>query len=228
MVSALVSAYYSEHFIEGRLVNLLAQDPQPEVLVVCQIGSKEAVIAKDYDVRVIVTPDIPTIGAAWNIAVRAASHEYLVIANTDDRFIPGGLKSMADVLDDNPDVGYVFSDVHILDLDVVNERWIALWHNRGRLLSEGKVVDAYDILKQRYFCGPMPMWRRSLHETHGYFNEDYVVACDYDWATRLAKAGVGIYWLNNSVGVYQLRRNSLEKRNGEESQYESDRIRELV
>ena len=220
MVSALVSAYYSEEFLEGRLVNLLEQDGPPEVLVVCQKGSPEAVIAKDFDVRVIVTPGIPTIGVAWNIAIRAASRDYCVVANTDDRFIPGGLKLMSDVLDNNPDVGYVFSDVHIAD-----RGFTTLWHNRGRLLSGGVVKNAAALLKQRYFCGPMPMWRRDLHTIHGWYNEDYIVASDYDWVLRLAEAGIGIYWLDKSAGVYQVRHDSLEKRNGKACRYESMRIR---
>jgi GT2 family glycosyltransferase len=218
--SALVSAYYSELFLEGRLANLLEQDGPPEVIVVCQKGSKEAQIARDFDVRVIVTPDIPTIGVAWNIAIRAATGDYCVIANTDDHFVPGGLKLLSDVLDNNPDVGYVFSDVYIADRGLTT-----LWHNRGRLASEGMVPEAAALLKQRYFCGPMPMWRRELHTIHGYYNEDYIVAGDYDWVLRLAEAGVGIYWLDKSVGVYQVRQNSLEKRNGKACRNESMRIR---
>jgi GT2 family glycosyltransferase len=222
-VSALVSAYYAERFLAGRLTNLQEQDPEPEVIVVCQAGSVEEKIANGFDVRVIVTPDIPTIGAAWNIAIKAASGDYCVIANTDDRFLPDGLRMLSDTLDNTPAAGYVFSDLFLEKYGITTPR-----PNHGRLEHPGLIEDAYAAFKQRYFCGPMPMWRRSLHDTHGYFDEGYVVACDYDWVLRLAKAGVGIYWLNRMVGVYEIRDNSLELRNSNLCKTESRLIREVI
>ena len=219
-ISALVSAYYAERFLHQRLTNLKEQSAEVEAVVVCQKGSKEAEIAKNFDVRVIVTPDIPTIGVAWNIAIRAASGDYCVVANTDDYFLPDGLKILADVLDEHPEAGYVFSNVLLAERGKLTPR-----PNHGRLDKPGLIPNAHAILKRRYFCGPMPMWRRSLHERYGYFDEEYIVASDYDWVYRLASAGVGIYWLDKNAGVYRVRYDSLEHRNKVLIPVENGRVR---
>jgi GT2 family glycosyltransferase len=220
-VSALISAYYAEDFMAGRLQNLLDQDPVPDMVVVCKHDSVEEQIARDYGVeKIVTTSHIPTIGAAWNAAIEQASGDYCVIANTDDRFLPGGLKMLSDVLDNVPAAGYVFSDLFLVKYGITTPR-----PNHGRLDKPGLIPAAYAKLKQRYFCGPMPMWRRSLHNKYGYFYEHYIVASDYDWVLRLAKAGVGIYWLDRAVGVYEIRDNSLELRNAFVCKLESRQIR---
>src|SRR3990167_2217812 len=77
-VSCIVSAYYAEEFLAGRLQNLVEQSTQPEIIVVCRRGSKEYSIASAWEnskslIRVIETDDIPTIYAAWNLGIQAAT-----------------------------------------------------------------------------------------------------------------------------------------------------------
>jgi len=222
-VTALISAYYAERFLAGRIENLLEQSPVPEMIAVCKRGSIEQQIAKYYGLKVITTPDIPTIGAAWNMAIKQATGDYCVIANTDDRFLPGGLKMLSDVLDERHGAGYVFSDVFLARAGETAPR-----PNHGRLAHPGLITNPAAKFKERYFCGPMPMWRRSLHDKHGWFNEDYIVACDHDWVLRLSQAGVGIHWLDKMVGVYEIRTDSLELRNSDICKQESRKIRGMI
>jgi len=35
-------------------------------------------------------------------------------------------------------------------------------------------------------CGPQPLWRRSIHERHGWFDESFKVAGDYEFWLRIA------------------------------------------
>ena len=221
-VSALVSAYYSEQFLPSRIENLRMQLPIPEIVVVCQINSPEVSICQQYGIEPVLTLDVPTIGKAWNLAIEQATSEYLVIANTDDSFFHHAISMMADVLDHNSDVGYVFGDQHLEQNGFIQHRV-----DHGRLGKGGKVDNAVDLLTARYFCGSAPLWRRSLHDELGLMNEAYVVAADHDWVLRLAHAGVGIYYLPESVGIYPIRKDSLEHRNSELCRQESRRIRGL-
>lgn len=219
-VSALVSAYYAEPFLQGRIENLLAQESAPEVVVICLEGSKEHEIALKYDVLVINTSHVPTIGEAWNLGIIHAIGDYLVIANSDDTFFGGGIKKLSDVLDNHADVGYVFSDQDLV-IDGVAKRRL----DHGRIGKGGKVENIKTLLAERYFCGSCPMWRRTLHIHYGYFNEGYIVASDYEWALRVANGGVNFYYLPESVGLYPIRDNSLEHRNQELCRVESREIR---
>lgn len=203
-VTALVSAYYAEPFMHQRLLNLAGQKPKPEIVVICQKESAEYKIAKCYDVKIITTENIPTIGKAWNLAISISSGEYLTTANTDDLYKVDGMMRMAQVLDEHPDVGLVFSDVDLKQGEQIRY-WIRYHGN------EGIVSDMEELLKTRCFIGSMPMWRRSCMP--GWFDEELIVASDYDMWTRMAKAGVKFYYIPESLGIYESREDSLEHRN---------------
>lgn len=205
MISALVSAYYAEEYLDRRIINL-RDTPDVEIIVVCQEGSAEQEIARWYQVLTITTTDIPTIGKAWNLGIRAANGAYLTTANADDEFYPGALATMAQALDNRIDYGLVFSDVDVSD-DAGVHPWKRV-ENAG-----GYVDDLYQQLMQRCFIGPMPLWRSSLHAVHGMFDEDLIVSCDYDFWLRLAKARVGFVYIPRALGLYNRRDMSLEHRN---------------
>jgi len=216
-VTALVSAYLAEKYINRRIENLLRQKPLPEIVVVCQEGSIEHKASIEYPVIVITTPDIPTLGKAWNLAIKKASGDLVTVANTDDIVYPGGYAYMEKIFRDER-VGLVFPRIDVDDL-----RTVTSW-NRYRE-DEGLVEDAYALMKARNIIGPMPMWRRSLHEVHGYMNEDFLGITDYDWTLRLAKAGVGFYYVNEPQGCYTRRADSLEHRLGDTLRAERLKVR---
>lgn len=214
-VSAIVSAYFSAQFLEGRIENLLAQDPQPEVIVVCADDSEDARLVRGRkDVVAIYTPDIPTIYKAWNIAIQAATGDYVTNANTDDRHYPGAMKILSRALDENPDVALVYADddiVREIGGDPVNRHcWI-----------DGD----FEILKQVCFVGPMPMWRRSLHDKHGYFDGAMRSAGDYEFWLRAASKGERFMHIPRSIGAYLLRRDSAERRESLRTLWETARAR---
>jgi len=48
----------------------------------------------------------------------------------------------------------------------------------------------------------MPMWRRTIHDRFGYFNEEYKTASDADLWLKAAKAGSKMKKIDNIVGIY--------------------------
>jgi hypothetical protein len=200
-VSAIVSAYYAKDFICARLDNLFEQSPQPEIIVVAQLGSFEAEIAKSYGDRIIhiLTPDIPTIYAAWNMAIKASNCDYIANANCDDYTFPHAYAYMAFILDNHPDVGLVYGDEYQFN----GEAW-----PKRKIRPQGD----FELLKKQCFVGPMPMWRKSLHEKYGYFNEAYKVCGDYEFWLRIAAYGTKLVHLDGALGVYENRAESAEHR----------------
>ena len=197
-VSAIVSAYYAERFLKKRLDNLMYQNPRPEIIVVCQKGSLEEAIAKTYDVMWIITPDIPTIYAAWNMAIKAANCEYITNANTDDHIYQGSYAAMAKVLNDNSDVAVVYGDENQFD-------------GQQNILKQRPQGD-FEMLKTRFFPGPMPMWRASLHMDYGYFDDKFKVCGDYEFWLRIAVHGERFHHIPQALGLYLNRPDSAEHR----------------
>lgn len=201
-VSCIISAYYAEQYIEGRIQNLLAQKPTPEIIVVCQRGSAEHLKACEFEaVKVVLTDDIPTIYAAWNLGIQAATGDYVTNSNSDDRLYPGALAKLAAALDANKKYSVAYADADVVEqiggAPVSRYEW-----------AEGGI----EQLLVGCFIGPMPMWRRSLHDKHGYFDGEMQSAGDYEFWLRLAKAGVKFFHLREVCGAYLKRDDSAEHR----------------
>jgi len=210
LVSALVSAYYSEKYIEARILNL--QKQECEIVVICQAGSVEEEVANNYRAKVVTTPDIPTIYAAWNLGIHHATGEFLTSANTDDLFYGGALAEMAKQLQATD-----ASICHSL-VDVKNGKKIERWR---------RVSGGYEILKRWCFVGPMPVWRTSLHWRYGLFDESFTVAGDYEFWLRCVSQGEKMCYIDKPLGLYLSRPDSLEHRDREKHKEERKRIKAL-
>ena len=205
-VSALVSAYYAERFLSQRIFNLQGYQGDIQIVVVCQSGSPEEAIASQINVTVVRTPGIPPLGEAWNLAIENATGDYLTTANTDDRFMMDGLETMVRVLDEHPEIGLVFAQVCV---DGGGDLYPWKRIDDGT----GEIADIEDLLFGRCIVGPMPVWRKAVHDEVGYFDETYTVASDYDMWLKMARAGVRFWYIDEPTGVYAKRADSLEYRN---------------
>ena len=102
---------------------------------------------------------------------------------------------MAKALDENPDVDFVYGNYVIVP-------------NFGG--KEGQYVDETgreDELTSSMILGPYFMFRKSILEKSGVFDEQLVQGADYDLALRLAFNGKGLhlpinlgYYLNEGLG----------------------------
>jgi GT2 family glycosyltransferase len=213
-VSAIVSAYYAQDYILDRILNLQHQVPAPEIVVVAQKGSKEAEVARTHDTVLILTDDIPTIYAAWNMAIRAASGEYITNANCDDFTNKDAYQVMSSVLDKNPDIALVYSD-----------NWTISEH--GDKFLKRRPYASFKTLQNKCVVGPFPMWRKSLHDKYGYFDESYIVAGDYEFWLRIASHGEELCHIALTTGVYYDHRESAEHRNRSLAMLENIKVRNI-
>ncbi|MGW8177396.1 MAG: glycosyltransferase family 2 protein [bacterium] len=208
-VSAIVSAYYAEDYIEGRLNNLAKHDCQ--IIVVCQENSPEAQKCWEMlDVkfhRIIETPDIPTVYAAWNLGIKASTADYVTNANSDDRHYPDSLAVLQKALDDNPDIAVSYFDVDRF------QGTMGSLTDRDNLLGQFTWAEGgFEQLMKGCFLGPMPMWRCNLHAKYGYFLEHFTVAGDYEFWLRIAKAGEKFYHIRQVYGAHLEHEGGLEHR----------------
>ena len=222
-VTAIISAYYAVPYLAGRIENLLEQGDIVEIAVVCSAGSEEHEIAKryfqqGYEGQVFTVHPagdaVPTIYAAWNMAIAHAAGEYLTSANSDDRFYPGALAKLAAVLDKHPEIAVVYADVDIVKTiggaPVGRYEW-----------AEGGL----DKLLRGCFLGPMPMWRRELHDKYGLFDAEMKSAGDYEFWLRLAAGGEAFHHLSEPLGAYMDRPDSAEHRQNVQAIWETARAR---
>lgn len=210
-VSAIVSTYNSEKFIQGCLDDLIGQTLYSKGLleiIVIDSGStqNERAIVEEYQQQhpniIYQRTERETIYAAWNRGIQLASGKYITNANTDDRHRADALEVMAATLDANPDVALVYADVFVTCLP--NQTF------ENHIRSGYHKHADYDpcIMLGSCHMGPQPMWRKDIHNKIGLFDGSYYSAGDYEFWCRVAvhykmlriPKFLGLYY-NNPDGI---------------------------
>ena len=151
---------------------------------------------EEYDnILHIKVEGVDPIGTSMNRCIEYATGDYLCIWNVDDLRTPDSIEVMVKALDENPDVDFVYGNY------VIVPRFGG---------TEGQYVDETgreDELTTGMILGPYFMFRKSILEKSGVFDEQLVQGADYDLALRLALNGKGLhlpinlgYYLNEGLG----------------------------
>ena len=204
--SLICSLYKGGEFIHSFLENITSQEGFKEYceLVIIDANSPECEykIIEKYqrihgNILYIRTKTTIPIYEAWNLAIRNSSGEYITNTNVDDWRSPHSIITQASFLDNLPFADVVYQDFYYslefnLDYDQVQEIG---------LKSDLPHITSLNILS---FNSPhnAPMWRKSLHDEVGYFNENFITAGDYDFWCRCILAKKYFYKINEPHVVY--------------------------
>ena len=201
-VSTITPCYNMSKYMKGFLDNLSTQTHKDlEIVLDHNEPSDEEInlieeYNKEYDnIFHIQVEGLDPIGISMNRCIEFATGDYLCIWNVDDLRTPDSIEIMAKALDENPDVDFVYGNYVIVP-------------NFGG--KEGQYVDETgreDELTSSMILGPYFMFRKSILEKSGVFDEQLVQGADYDLALRLAFNGKGLhlpinlgYYLNEGLG----------------------------
>lgn len=229
LVSAIVSTYNSEKFIEGCLEDLinqtLFQQGKLEIIVVDSASQQnEETIVKKFQsfypgqIKYIRTEIRETIYSAWNRAIQIARGQYITNANTDDRHRSDALEIMANFLEKNPKFALVYSDQIITTIE--NQKF-----EECTPFAFFKWPDFNcEILLHIPCVGPQPMWRKSLHKEFGLFDANLKIAGDYEWWLRIA-GKYDFFHINELLGLYYLNPNGLEHSNQSDCLVETEKVK---
>ena len=226
LLTAIVSTYASERFIQGCLDDLLAQTiaESMEIIVVDAASPQnEGAIVRRYaerhpNIRSVRAPERETLYASWNRALGMARGRYVTSANTDDRHARDGLQALVDALERDRGAVLAYGDSVITRVanatfEQTPTACVYRWPDFDRRL-----------LFQAAYCGPHPVWRRELHERYGLFDTDLVSAGDYEWWLRLAVNERFVH-VPRLLGLYLADPASIEHRHAARNWIESERAR---
>jgi GT2 family glycosyltransferase/glycosyltransferase involved in cell wall biosynthesis/Flp pilus assembly protein TadD len=205
-VSVIVSAYNSEAFMSECLDDLGKQTiaKETQIIVVDAASPQhEGKIVLDRqagfaDLLYVRTPARIGVYAAWNMALRLARGKYVTVFSTNDRLRPDAHEILARSLDENPDVGLVYGDSIITNTPHETfER-----HTQAGAFRWPEY--SFDDLLENCMVGPHPMWRRSIHDVIGTFDEQYAALGDQDFFIRVGEVFplrhipvfTGLYWMS--------------------------------
>ena len=201
-VSTITPCYNMSKYMKGFLDNLSTQTHKDLEIVLDHNdpSDEEVKLVEEYNEQYdnilhIKVEGVDPIGTSMNRCIEYATGDYLCIWNVDDLRTPDSIEVMAKALDDNSDVDFVYGNYVIVP-------------NFGG--TQGQYVDETgreDELTTGMILGPYFMFRKSILDKSGVFDEQLVQGADYDLALRLAFNGKGLhlpvnlgYYLNEGLG----------------------------
>jgi len=201
-VSTITPCFNMSKYMKGFLDNLSTQTHKDLEIVLDHNdpSDEEVKMVEEYNeqhdnILHIKVEGVDPIGTSMNRCIEYATGDYLCIWNVDDLRTPDSIEVMAKALDENPDVDFVYGNYIIVP-------------KFGS--TEGQYVDETgreDELTTGMILGPYFMFRKSLLEKSGVFDEQLVQGADYDLALRLAFNAKGLhlpinlgYYLNEGLG----------------------------
>jgi len=156
----------------------------------------------------------PGLYEIWNLGAIVGRGEYITNANIDDRRAPQHIEKHVQALDENPDVDVVAAPLKVTIKD--NETWENNTAYDVWFVNFPDYFEAKDLFVEEYVDGRrtgklishnlahcMPVWRKSLHEKNGYFDEaTYGTSCDWEFWLRCGVNGSKFMLLKEPLGLY--------------------------
>lgn len=204
-VAIINSLYKGRKYIKYFIENMVNQTIFPEcqlIIIDAQSPENEKEIIEQYclkfpNIKYIRSEEKIRIYDAWNFAINHSDTEFITNANVDDLHRKDALELKVKALRDNPDVDVAYSDVYYSFIPNFPFEKVA----KCGLKSNLPIANKDNLM---LFNSPhnAPLWRRSVHEKIGFFNNKYQSAADYEFWLRAVFSGVKFTKISQPVTLY--------------------------
>ncbi len=199
-VSIITSVFKGDDFIKGFLEDIVQEtifDDCELIIINANSPDNEEPIILEYVEKY---PNIiykrlssdPGLYGVWNMAIKMATADFITNANIDDRRNHCSCEIQAKALKEDESIDLVYSDYLITytpnqTFENNTYRWIVITH------------DFKPENMRLCLPGPQPMWRKSMHEKYGCFDETFLSAGDWEMWLRSASKGSRFKKINDFV-----------------------------
>jgi len=205
-VSLITSMFKGEKYIEKFLNNITSQTvfKYCELLIIDAASPEneypiiEKYMKKYPNIVYTRLEEDPGIYGVWNIGAKMATGKYLTNTNLDDIRSEDQIEIMVNCLEKNPDIDLVYSESYVTN--VGNETY----HNNS---SGGKTYPITDFSHEamiKCLPGCMPVWRKTMHDKAGYFDESFRYAGDHEMWLRAVRNGSDFKRVSGVHGLYYM------------------------
>lgn len=137
-----------------------------------------------------------TIQAAWNRGIQLARAPYLVFLGVDETVYPEALEVLASELDRNPSVDWVMANSLVTDVDEqgIFKKDVMPYDRTG-------ATKDHVYLETCYISWVGGMYRRSIHERFGYYDESFRAAGDSEFKHRVLPH-INVRFIPKTLGLF--------------------------
>jgi glycosyltransferase involved in cell wall biosynthesis len=204
-ISVCIPTYNCARYLREAIDSVLQQEFDDYELVICDNASTDDTpeICHSFDdahVRYVRFQERTNQAGNFNRCLNEATGEYLTLLHADDFLLPGFLADRAKSFEDDPDLGFVFGAVVIVDADgiaaSIRNRW-----PEDRTFKTGELLDS--LLFGCIVSPPSLMVRKSCADKAGLFRTDLTWGHDWEWTLRLAEQFAARY-TSNPLAAYRV------------------------
>lgn len=227
-ISVLMSTYNEPiDWIEKSINSILNQTYKNfEMIVVCDNPEnnqlKDYLLKKGNDneqLKIIINKKNKGLAESLNTALQVSCGDYIARMDADDIAFFNRLEYQLNFLENNPDIDFLSSNVHI-----INENDEIIKKAKKIQYSNEKLINILNIIN--VFVHPTFFVKREVFEKlSGY--RIFPAAEDYDFVLRALDNNFKLFHLPTPLLYYRMRQNSMELGNALVSQICTDYIKEL-
>jgi len=215
-VSIVTPSYNHARFLHDRVSSILAQTfDNFEWIIIddCSTDNSREILIQltAHDTRVKLFFNKKNLGMAATIekAIKLSLGKYIYRAESDDVCHPTFLERMVEVLDNNPNVGFVFcSSMHI---DNDGYLWGGGNQEKNDYIRHGMEVFKTLVLGD-YIAGCNIVFSRKAHDSIGGFRiKPFEIACDWHFCLRLCFY-YDVGYISDPLGYHRIHSDNLSSK----------------
>jgi glycosyltransferase involved in cell wall biosynthesis len=203
-LSIVIPAYNRPDMLTECLASLKAVSVDCEIVVYDDASptdltpTVEAAMKDDPRIRFIRSQENAGIPESFNRALAQARGDYLCIMGDDDSVLPGNFEKKVALLDQHPQIGFVYS--RWFRTNEANQPTLveSMWHTN--FSYSGGRNEFIDLLPGNYINLVTFVFRRTLFEERGGFDPECVTFADWDLFLRYAAGGTQTAFINEPLG----------------------------
>lgn len=202
-ISIITSVFNGDQFIKSFLQDITQQtifNKCELILINANSPGNEYSIIKKFmkkypNISYIKLKQDPGLYGVWNIGIKMAKGNFITNANLDDRLAPNCYQAHLNFLLANPQIDLVYSDEYITNQP--NETFEKNTANRVSVYSEFSKQNMITCLPNAH-----PMWRKTIHDKYGYFDETFRSVGDWEFWLRAVSKGAQFLKLHAVLGLF--------------------------
>jgi hypothetical protein len=197
-LTAMVSLYNSGEWIQNRIENLLKSTIINDLEIWCVNANspdeRDDTIPKQYPVKYIRLDERITVYQTWNYIIENSNSEFITNANTDDIVHHTCYEHLIRTLEESEEnVGFAYPSWYTTSTYI--KHWPTQKLDIGRPGNYNGDLNIGGV-------GHFPLWRRSLHNKFGLFDDEFRALSDADWWARCYYNNIRFRWIDNNLGCY--------------------------
>jgi hypothetical protein len=211
-VDVIVLNYNGKDFLRSCLTSLCDQSFRDfQVLLVDNASTDDSVqiVRNEFpEVHILALPENLGFCKGNNQGIKAKCGKYIALLNNDTEVVPGWLKSLVDVLERQPQVGFCASRmIRFVDRETIDSAGDVFYtHGVGGKRGNGELADQYDQYDRVFgACAGAALYRRSMLENIGLFDEDFSAYDeDVDLSFRAQLCGYQCQYVPDAIAYHHV------------------------